>query len=186
MTGPRCRVRRRSRQRPRPQRHQALRADLEEQDDHDEHHQLGEAGAGHGFHETVEHSQAEGDRYRTAELTEAAGDDHEEGVDDVRRAQGRPEIGPTSVIATPATPARPDPMKNVSWSTRAVSAPLTAASCRFCTTARIRRPCRVRLRYRSTANTQPSASANMNSRGYGNRTPARVRLPSNQAGRVTL
>lgn len=68
------------------------------------------------------------------------------------------------VSATPATPASPEPMKKVSWSTRSVATPLTAASCRFCITARIRRPAGSRVRYSQIPATPATASAMMNSR----------------------
>src|SRR5690606_34335771 len=68
-----------------------------------------------------------------------------------------PRFGPTFVScdsATPATPAMPAPRPNVSASIRAVLMPIVFAIARFCVTARISRPSRVRFRTsKSSANT---------------------------------
>ena len=82
-------------------------------------------------------------RIAPAQLAEPADDDDEERVDDVARPSVGP-TGPSSVMPTPARPARPEPMKNVVRSTRVVRTPETDASGRFCMTARIRRPAGVR------------------------------------------
>ena len=53
--------------------------------------------------------------------------------------------------ATPAMPAMPEPSPKVSASMRAVRMPIAAAIARFCVTARISRPSRVKRSSASSA-----------------------------------
>src|SRR5687768_11822577 len=78
--------------RPSLQREKALRTALDEEDDEDEHRDLGEHGAGPGFQELVREAEHERGVDRAGELADAAEDDDQERMDDVALAEVRPDI----------------------------------------------------------------------------------------------
>src|ERR1700712_2405617 len=73
-------------------REDALRALLDEDDDEDEHHDLGEHGALPAFEQLVQHPEADGGVDGTGELPDAAEHDHHERVDDVALAEVRTDV----------------------------------------------------------------------------------------------
>ena len=88
-------------------------------------------------------------------------------------------------MATPAMPARPEPMKNVGGSTRPVCRPLTAARSRFCMTARIRRPCGAGPWTSQTIADHHDDEADDEQPGVGIVTPNISTLPLSHVGVVT-
>src|SRR6218665_2786003 len=64
-------------------REDALRALLDEDDDEDQHHDLGEHRTGPAFEELVQHAQAQRGVHRARQLAHAAKQPHEEAVEDV-------------------------------------------------------------------------------------------------------
>ena len=69
---------------------QALRPPLQERDDRDEHHHLGEADASVQYStNALQHAEREGGDHRAPQLPEAADDDDQERVDDVVGAERR-------------------------------------------------------------------------------------------------
>ena len=65
------------------ERHEAVGAELQEQDDEHEHERLADAGRVQYSVKRVDEAEGERRDHRAAELAEAADDHDEEGVDDV-------------------------------------------------------------------------------------------------------
>ncbi len=95
-------------------------------------------------------------------------------------------VDPISVSATPATPAKPEPMKNVVTSVRRDEIPLVSARSRFCTTARMRRPIEVFASAKDSTATATIASTRMKMRVFGTTAPRISTPPVSHVGATTL